>query len=337
MPSDGLDLPSENVCDSKALIRKMYQGSIHMNAKIEAVTKQIGQVIKGKDDIIYKLLAAIIAGGHILLEDIPGVGKTTLAVTVSRTMSLKYKRMQFTPDVLPSDLIGFNLYNNQTGSFEYKEGAVFCNLFLADEINRTSPKTQSALLEVMEEAKATVDGVTRELPSPFIVIATQNPFGSSGTQKLPESQLDRFMIRLSMGYPDHSNAVAILKGNVGDVLNTLTGLLGQNDVAIMQQEAKKIFVHDCIYDYIVRLTEATRNENYFSLGLSPRASLSLLKMAQATAFIESCTYVLPEHVQSIFNDVSCHRLVLSSKAKMNGFTLETAMKAIVDQTPLPKM
>ncbi len=308
-----------------------------MNAKIEAVTKQIGQVIKGKDDIIYKLLSAIIAGGHILLEDIPGVGKTTLAVTVSRTMSLKYKRMQFTPDVLPSDLIGFNLYNNQTGSFEYKEGAVFCNLFLADEINRTSPKTQSALLEVMEEAKATVDGVTRQLPSPFIVIATQNPFGSSGTQKLPESQMDRFMIRLSMGYPDHENAVAILKGNVGDVLNTLTGLLEQDDVAKMQQEAKKIFVHDSIYDYIVRLTEATRNETYFSLGLSPRASLSLLKMAQATAFIESSTYVLPEHVQSIFNDVSAHRLVLSSKAKMNGFTLETAMKAIVDQTPLPKM
>ena len=308
-----------------------------MNAKIEAVTKQIGQVIKGKDDIIYKLLSAIIAGGHILLEDIPGVGKTTLAVTVSRTMSLKYKRMQFTPDVLPSDLIGFNLYNNQTGSFEYKEGAVFCNLFLADEINRTSPKTQSALLEVMEEAKATVDGVTRALPSPFIVIATQNPFGSSGTQKLPESQLDRFMIRLSMGYPDHDNAVAILKGNVGDVLNTLTGLLEENDVASMQQEAKKIFVHDCIYDYIVRLTEATRNETYFSLGLSPRASLSLLKMAQATAFIENCTYVLPDHVQMIFNDVSAHRLVLSSKAKMNGFTLETAMKAIVDQTPLPKM
>lgn len=308
-----------------------------MNAKIEAVTKQIGQVIKGKDDIIYKLLSAIIAGGHILLEDIPGVGKTTLAVTVSRTMSLKYKRMQFTPDVLPSDLIGFNLYNNQTGSFEYKEGAVFCNLFLADEINRTSPKTQSALLEVMEEAKATVDGVTRTLPSPFIVIATQNPFGSSGTQKLPESQLDRFMIRLSMGYPDHDNAVAILKGNVGDVLNTLTGLLEENDVATMQQEAKKIFVHDSIYDYIVRLTEATRNETYFSLGLSPRASLSLLKMAQATAFIENCNYVLPEHVQSIFNDVSSHRLVLSSKAKMNGYTLETAMKAIVDQTPLPKM
>ncbi|MBR5347906.1 MAG: MoxR family ATPase [Lachnospiraceae bacterium] len=308
-----------------------------MNAKIEAVTKQIGQVIKGKDDIIYKLLSAIIAGGHILLEDIPGVGKTTLAVTVSRTMSLKYKRMQFTPDVLPSDLIGFNLYNNQTGSFEYKEGAVFCNLFLADEINRTSPKTQSALLEVMEEAKATVDGVTRALPSPFIVIATQNPFGSSGTQKLPESQLDRFMIRLSMGYPDHDNAVAILKGNVGDVLNTLSGLLEHDDVATMQQEAKKIFVHDSIYDYIVRLTEATRNETYFSLGLSPRASLSLLKMAQATAFIENCSYVLPEHVQSIFSDVSSHRLVLSSKAKMNGFTLETAMKAIVDQTPLPKM
>lgn len=308
-----------------------------MNAKIEAVTKQIGQVIKGKDDIIYKLLSAIIAGGHILLEDIPGVGKTTLAVTVSRTMSLKYKRMQFTPDVLPSDLIGFNLYNNQTGSFEYKEGAVFCNLFLADEINRTSPKTQSALLEVMEEAKATVDGVTRALPSPFIVIATQNPFGSSGTQKLPESQLDRFMIRLSMGYPDHDNAVAILKGNVGDVLNTLNGLLEHDDVANMQQEAKKIFVHDSIYDYIVRLTEATRNETYFSLGLSPRASLSLLKMAQATAYIENCNYVLPEHVQSIFNDVSAHRLVLSSKAKMNGFTLETAMKAIVDQTPLPKM
>lgn len=310
---------------------------VTMRTDIMQVKNAIRSVIKGKDDIIDRVLAAVIAGGHILLEDIPGVGKTTLALTLSKTMSLDYRRMQFTPDVLPSDLVGFSLYNAKTQEFEYKEGAVFCNLFLADEINRTSPKTQSALLEVMEEGRVTVDGVTRKLPSPFVVIATQNPFGSSGTQKLPESQLDRFMLRLSMGYPDHLSAVDILKGNVGDVLLQLQGVLGENQVGQMQQDAKKVFVHDSVYDFIVRLTEATRNPDYFVTGLSPRASLALLRISQAIAYMEGSSFVLPEHVLSMFPDVALHRLALSAKAKMNGMTASQALSAIIAATPLPKV
>ncbi len=308
-----------------------------MNERIEAIMTEVGRVIKGKDEIIEDVLAAIIAGGHILLEDIPGVGKTTLALTISKTMSLSYHRVQFTPDVLPSDLLGFSMFNSQTKEFEYRQGSVFCNLFLADEINRTSPKTQSALLEVMEEGRVTVDGVTRELPKPFVVIATQNPFGSSGTQKLPESQLDRFMVRLSMGYPDHANAVSILKGNVGDVLQTLTGFVTLEDVLAMQEDAKALFVHDALYDYLVKLTENTRNEDYFLYGLSPRASLALLRMAKATAYIEGAKYLLPEHILKIFHQVSCHRLTLSARAKARGFTISTALDEIAKNTPLPRV
>lgn len=308
-----------------------------MQERVSAIMTEIVRVIKGKDEIIEKVLAAIIAGGHILLEDIPGVGKTTLALTISRTMSLNYHRVQFTPDVLPSDLLGFSMFNNQTGAFEYREGSVFCNLFLADEINRTSPKTQSALLEVMEEGKVTVDGVTRDLPKPFVVIATQNPFGSSGTQKLPESQLDRFMVRLSMGYPDHENAVAILKGNVGEVLQTLSGFVTLEDVIAMQEAAKAIFVHDAVFDYLVRLTENTRNEDYFLYGLSPRASLALLKMAKAVAYMEGAKYLLPEHILHVFHEVSCHRVTLSARAKAKGYTIASALNEIAGNTALPRI
>lgn len=308
-----------------------------MQEHISNIMTEISRVIKGKDDITEKVLAAIIAGGHVLLEDIPGVGKTTLALTISKTMSLDYHRVQFTPDVLPSDLLGFSMYNAQTREFEYREGSVFCNLFLADEINRTSPKTQSALLEVMEEGRVTVDGVTRNLPKPFTVIATQNPFGSSGTQKLPESQLDRFMVRLSMGYPDHDNAVAILKGNVYDVLQTISGFVTSEDVLNMQKAADEIFVHDAMFDFIVRLTENTRNEDYFIYGLSPRASLSLLRMSKAVAYMEGAKYLLPEHVFHIFHEVSCHRLTLSAKAKAKGYTIDSALDEIAKNTELPRV
>ncbi|MBQ2083338.1 MAG: MoxR family ATPase, partial [Lachnospiraceae bacterium] len=287
-----------------------------MRDDIKKIMSEAGRVIKGKDEVIEKLLAAIIAGGHILLEDIPGVGKTTLALTVSKILSLDYTRMQFTPDVLPSDLLGFSMLNNQTREFEFRPGAVFCNLFLADEINRTSPKTQSALLEVMEESKVTVDGVTRRLPDPFVVIATQNPFGSSGTQKLPKSQLDRFMIRLSMGYPDHENAVGILKGNVGSVLEELAPVLSGDQVREMRKKSSEVFVHDNLFDYLVTLTENTRKNDYFITGLSPRASLSLLKMAKATAYMEGAEFVLPEHILHNLHEVSVHRLNLSPRASL---------------------
>ncbi|MCR4928050.1 MAG: MoxR family ATPase [Lachnospiraceae bacterium] len=307
-----------------------------MRDDIKKIMSECGRVIKGKDEVIEKLLASIIAGGHILLEDIPGVGKTTLALTVSKILSLDYTRMQFTPDVLPSDLLGFSMFNNQTREFEFRPGAVFCNLFLADEINRTSPKTQSALLEVMEESKVTVDGVTRRLPDPFVVIATQNPFGSSGTQKLPESQLDRFMIRLSMGYPDHENAVGILKGNVGSVLEDLSPVLSGDQVREMRKKASEVFVHDNLFDYLVTLTENTRKNDYFITGLSPRASLSLLKMAKATAYMEGAEFVLPEHILHNLHEVSVHRLNLSPRAKASGMTVDKALDEIAASTPLPK-
>ena len=239
--------------------------------KLQRVQDEVNYVIRGKQDVVCRVLAAMVGGGHILMEDIPGVGKTTLATTFARVLSLKYHRVQFTPDVLPSDILGFSMYNRKTEEFHFREGSVFCNLFLADELNRTSPKTQSALLEVMEERQASVEGETRKLPEPFIVIATPNPIGSSGTQMLPESQLDRFMVSLSMGYPAHGDAVALLRGEVWKQAETLEPVITLDELREMCQAAEKIFVHDAIYEYIVSLVEATRTHELFAMGASPRA------------------------------------------------------------------
>ena len=241
------------------------------------VVDEVEKVVKGKRDIIIKVYAAILAGGHILLEDIPGVGKTTLATAFARTLDMKYNRVQFTPDVLPSDIMGFSMYNAKSGEFEYREGSAFCNLFLADEINRTSPKTQSALLEIMEEKHVTVDAVTRELPQPFTVMATQNPVGSSGTQMLPESQLDRFMVRLSMGYPSHEAAVQILKGQEFVPMDSVERIVTRDELIGLQDKARTLSVHDSIFDYIVTLVEATRESELFSMGASPRGANALLR------------------------------------------------------------
>ena len=223
------------------------------------IISEVKKAVIGKDDVIVKVLLAIISGGHILLEDIPGVGKTTMALAFSKALSLDYKRMQFTPDVLPSDVTGFNIFNKQTGRFEYKEGAAVCSLFLADEINRTSSKTQSALLELMEEGSVTVDGVTRPLPKPYIVIATENPIGSVGTQQLPESQLDRFIVRLSMGYPDKNSEISILKArSESEPAANVRRIVSSEDIIRMQEAAKSIYVDDKVYDYMVRLASATR-------------------------------------------------------------------------------
>ena len=249
-----------------------------MDNRMLLVKEEIKKAVKGKDRAIDKVLATILAGGHVLLEDIPGVGKTTLAMAIAKTMSLSYKRVQFTPDVLPSDIVGFSMYNQGTGSFEYQQGAVHCNLFLADEINRTSPKTQSALLEVMEEGNVTVDGVTRQLPVPFTVIATENPLGSSGTQMLPESQLDRFMVCISMGYPDHEAAINILKENSGKPLSLLQEAITVEQLMELKKQTNDMYVHDLLYEYIVTLVEATRTSPLFSTGASPRGSIALLRM-----------------------------------------------------------
>ncbi|HPF29396.1 MAG TPA: MoxR family ATPase [Lachnospiraceae bacterium] len=308
-----------------------------MNQTPDQIRKEIRKVIHGKDDVIRLTLSAILAGGHVLLEDIPGVGKTTLAMAFARSLSLSYKRMQFTPDVLPSDLVGFQLYDKATGSFRFQEGCVYTNLFLADEINRTSPKTQSALLEVMEEGKATVEGVTRELPRPFFVIATQNPQGSSGTQKLPESQLDRFMICISMGYPDFENAIEVLKGDSSVAMANIATIANADALLAMQQEVLDIHVDLLLYEYIVQLTEETRNPDSFSLGLSPRGSIALLKMAKANAYLAGRDYLIPEDIRNVFYSVLNHRVHLSSRMKAAGTTMEEALELIWRQVSIPKI
>ncbi len=301
--------------------------------QIDKLQEEVERVVKGKSRIVRKVLAAMLAGGHILLEDIPGVGKTTLALAFSRALSMKYNRMQFTPDVLPADLTGFSMYQKETDSFRYMEGAVMCNIFLADEINRTSPKTQSALLEVMEEKKVTVDAVTRELPDPFFVIATQNPVGSVGTQRLPESQMDRFMIRLSMGYPDVENEIQILKGMYDKVESQ--PVIDIDTFLSMRREVEQVHVSDVLYGYLMELVNRTRTEEIFALGMSPRGSIALLKMSRAIAYIAGRDFVTPEDVREIFTDVGMHRVLVSNVAKANQITEEQALEQVKESVPMP--
>ena len=301
------------------------------------IINEIKKVIHGKDDVITYVLATILAGGHVLLEDIPGVGKTTLAVAFSKAMSLSYKRVQFTPDVLPSDLTGFQMYDKESNKFRFQQGSIYTNLFLADEINRTSPKTQSALLEVMEERQVTVDGVIREVPSPFFVIATQNPFGSSGTQRLPDSQLDRFMTCLTMGYPKHEDAINVLKGNSKEDILEVSPIINTSELLTMQKEVQDIYVEDSIYDYIVSITEKTRTNDSFSLGLSPRGSIAILQMAKANAYLNQRDYVIPEDVHDIFHVVSKHRLKQTTQSIALGEDMDSLLTDVLTSVPQPKI
>lgn len=307
-------------------------------SEINKIVTEVKKAVIGKDTIIIKTLLAMLCRGHILIEDIPGVGKTTLALAFSKALNLKHNRMQFTTDVLPSDVTGFNVYNKLKGCFEFKEGAAFCNLFLADEINRTSSKTQSALLELMEEKNITVDGVTYKLPEPYTVIATQNPIGSAGTHLLPESQLDRFMIKLSMGYPDAEGEIAILKSkynsnpleNVNQVANT--------DILMSIQEAvANIYIDDKIYSYIVNIANATRNHPLIKLGVSPRGTLALMNISKGIALAMGRDYVIPDDVSYICRDVFNHRIILSSKAKLNDKTADDVILEILKNIPVPKI
>lgn len=298
------------------------------NENITRMQQEVQKVVMGKEQIIEKVLVAMLAGGHILLEDIPGVGKTTLALAFSRVMSLKYKRTQFTPDVLPADITGFSLYNKKTDSFDYVEGAALCNIYLADEINRTSPKTQSALLEVMEEGKVTVDGVTRPVPKPFFVLATQNPLGSVGTQRLPESQMDRFMIRLSIGYPDRENEILMLKGENVDILEQVEPVVDGEEFMEMQRQAEQVFVSDSLYGYIIDLVNETRKSEDFSLGISPRGTIAFYRMAKAMAYVKGRDYLTPEDVLAVFEDIAAHRVVLSSRARAKGMDIHEALEQV---------
>lgn len=304
----------------------------------EQVMREIKKVFIGKDEIIEKVLMAIYAGGHILLEDAPGVGKTTLALGFSRALDLSYRRIQFTPDTMPSDITGFSVYDKNTGNLEYKPGAANCNLLLGDEINRTSPKTQAALLEVMEEGNVTIDGVTHPLPAPFICIATQNHYGAAGTQVLPESQLDRFMIRLSIGYPDRDSQVAILKNRRGKGdLDQVQARMTAEDIKEIQGYLYSVKMIDDILYYISDLCLATREEPLVELGVSPRGVSALAKFARARAVLRERDYVIPEDIQAVFKDVCAHRLVMKPQAKIEGITSEDILDKVLNKIKAPSL
>ncbi len=308
----------------------------HYTDQINSVITEVKKAVIGKDTIIIKVLLAMLCKGHILIEDIPGVGKTTLALAFSRALSLEHNRMQFTPDVLPSDVTGFSVYNKANGKFEFRPGVAFCNLFLADEINRTSSKTQSALLELMEEKSITVDGNTYKLPEPYTVIATQNPIGSAGTHNLPDSQLDRFMIKLSMGYPDFGGEVSILKAKHSiNPLDRVIPVADSSFITELQDYISNVYVDDRIYEYIVSLSAATRNHPMVKLGVSPRGTLALMQLSKGIAVAMGRDYVIPEDISYICSDVFEHRIILNSKAKLSDISATDIITEILRTVPVP--
>ena len=305
----------------------------------ENIIYEIKKVICGKDYIIAQALTAILAGGHILMEDVPGVGKTTMAVAFSKTMGLNYGRVQFTPDVLPSDITGFSLYDKNTNTMKYQPGSIFHNLFLADELNRASTRTQSALLEAMEEGNVTVDGNTYMLPKPFTVIATQNPTGASGTSLLPDSQIDRFMIRLSIGYPSAKDEKAMIESRKNGLnpMDNVKTVCDVNTILQMQAEVNNVFMHDNVTDYIVTLINKTRGHKNLIRGGSRRATLALTSMAKACAYLNGRNYVVPSDVQKVFLPVITHRLMLTPEAEINGVKTNDIAQEILKDTLSPKI
>lgn len=302
-----------------------------ISEKSKQIVDEVSKVIVGKREVIEQVLMTIYAGGHILLEDCPGVGKTTLALAFSKVMGLDYKRIQFTPDTMPSDITGFTLYNKSTGNFEFKQGAVFCNMLLGDEINRTSAKTQAALLESMEEGKVTIDSETHELPNPFVVIATQNPITSAGTQPLPDSQLDRFMVKLSIGYPKLEDQMNILKQRrYTNPLDSVSCIMSKEDIFETRNYLSSINMNDNIMEYLIKLCEATREEAMVALGVSPRGVIALSKMAKACAIMRDRDYVTPEDVREVFIPVCAHRLQMKPQARIEGLTAEKLCGQILD-------
>ena len=308
-----------------------------MRNELEKVRQELEKVIAGKSDVIGRILTAVIADGHILLDDVPGVGKTTLAVALGKALDLCCRRIQFTPDVLPSDIVGFSLYDKDSGAFLYRPGAVNgANLLLGDEINRTSSKTQSALLEAMEEKQVTVDGCTYPLEKPFLVIATQNHVGMAGTQTLPYAQMDRFMVCLTVGYPDHAAQMDMLRARqVGEPLSGVQTVLSREELLAMQKDARQVTVKDSVVDYIARLAEASRAHPWIDAGISPRGALHMQRMSQARAFAEGRDYVTGADVRASFHDVCDHRVVLSRKARAEGITPAQALDALLQDTANP--
>ena len=302
------------------------------------VLKSVANAIVGKEQVILRVFLAILARGHILIEDIPGVGKTTLAIAFSKALNLDYSRVQFTPDVLPSDVTGFSIFNKETGRMEYSPGAVMCNLFLADELNRATSRTQSALLEAMEEGQVTVDGVSYAIPQPFIVIATQNPVGAAGTQLLPDSQMDRFMVRLSLGYPSHDDELLLLKRKrVSNLIDLVEPVLTSDQLEKMRGEVDKIHVDPYLQNYIVSLVEVTRNHPDILLGASPRASIALNGIAKATAYLQGRDYVTPKDIVPLFIDTLAHRLILRPGAENENLTPAKILDNILSSVQVPRV
>ena len=303
---------------------------------IEMVKGEVKKVIIGKDDVIEKVLIALLANGHVLLEDVPGVGKTTMALAFSRAMDLSCNRVQFTSDTMAADIVGYNMYNQNTGRMDYREGAVFCNMLLADEINRTSPKTQAALLEAMEERRVTVDGVTRSLPEPFICIATENPLGSAGTQRLPDSQLDRFMMRLHMGYPSIEEQVEIIADRQEvQPLDTVEQILNSEQIMVIRQYVQACFIHRDVIRFASELCEATRHREEVLQGVSPRAVQALTQAAKGEAVCRGRGYVIPDDITNLLPHVCAHRLILTGKARVHNVTEEEILGQIIGEIKPP--
>jgi MoxR-like ATPase len=305
-------------------------------AKIGELKGNLGRVIQGKAESIDVLTTALVAGGSVLMEDVPGVGKTTLAKALAKSIDASFNRIQFTPDLLPADILGSSIYNPVTGEFQFREGPLFCNVLLADEINRASPRTQSALLEAMNEMQATIEGELRPLPAPFLVLATQNPVDFHGTYPLPEAQLDRFLVWLTLGYPDADSEVGILYAQAEThPIDDLRPVLTRDEVAEIQRAARRVQVEESVSRYIVEIVQATREDPQVKLGVSPRGSLMLFRAAQATAFTAGRDYVLPDDVHRLAPSVLSHRIMLTSKAKYGGASKETAIRNVLERVRVP--
>ena len=318
---------------SKSKVNGMREFSSIGSAR--SILNEVGKAIVGKDEVLIKALLAILAGGHILMEDIPGVGKTTMALAFSKALGLEYNRVQFTPDVLPSDVTGYSIYDKASGELRYQPGAILCNLFLADELNRATSRTQSALLQAMEEGAVTVDGKTYAVPQPFLVIATQNPTGAKGTQMLPDSQMDRFMIRLSLGYPSPKDeAEMIRRRQNGQSLDSVHQVVDRDAILRAKEEVASVFVKDEMINYIVALCNATRRDTRVLQGASPRASLALTALAKATAWIQGRDYILPRDVRYVFNDCIAHRIIWATDAASDSVR-KTAMSDFIDAVRPP--
>ena len=303
----------------------------------QAINEEVSKVIIGKQDVIRKVLMSILANGHILLDDVPGVGKTSLAVALGRTLGMKYNRIQFTPDVLPSDIVGFSVFNKDNNTFVYMPGVInSTNLVLADEINRTSSRTQAALLEAMEEKQVTVDGKAHKLPDPFIVIATQNQVGAAGTQVLPHAQMDRFLVRLAIGYPDKDSEVAIIQGRqIADPYASVRQIIDNDSVKAMQAATLQVTIKEPLVRYIADLVAASRDNPNIELGISPRGAIAVSHMAKANALMQKRDYVTQEDIRDIFIDVCAHRILLTQKARAAGTTPQDILRLLMDNVRTP--